>query len=77
MRRGGGGVAPGPGEGEGDHGQHVLVLQLVKHGKPDVLRRRIWRRGRGRRGKIARGRGRWRGRRRGGAPFPRPSSPCP
>merc|ERR1719319_2129341 len=30
-------MAPGPGEGEGDHGQHVLVLQLVKHGKPDVL----------------------------------------
>jgi len=34
---GGGCVAPGPGEGEGDHGQHVLVLQVVKHGKPDVL----------------------------------------
>jgi len=34
---GGGGVAPGPGEGEGDHGQRVLVLQVVEHGETDVL----------------------------------------
>jgi len=30
-------MAPGPGEGEGDHGQRVLVLQVVEHGETDVL----------------------------------------